>query len=68
LCRSIESKNKIKDQGSLVSDRVGIQGSLVSEGIEALSNVLQMLLPFPAQMIEQMAENFWSRLESSLFV
>jgi hypothetical protein len=40
--------------------RVRIQ----AEGIEELSNVLQMLLPFPAQMIEQMAENLWTHLET----
>jgi hypothetical protein len=52
LCRSVESKNMTK-----------VQGSLAFEGIEAISNMLQMLLPFPAQMIEQMAESLWNRLE-----
>jgi hypothetical protein len=52
LCRSVESKKKIKEKGSLSV-----------EGIEEISSVLQMLLPFPAQMIEQMAENLWNRLE-----
>ncbi len=52
LCRSVESKNMTK-----------VQELLTAEGIEEISNLLQMLLPFPAQMIEQMAETLWNQLE-----
>ncbi len=55
LCRSVESKSRL----SSVQDELLIQG----EGLDALSSLLQVLLPFPAQMIEQMAERLWNQLE-----
>ena len=79
LCRSVESKGRLSSvqdnsliQGSLAAESFGhmTTGQSVSiqgEGIEALSNLLQMLLPFPAQMIEQMAERLWDRLEVDMY-
>ncbi len=63
LCRSLESKHRVRGIEPFSNE---FQGSLASEGIEALSNVLQMLLPFPAQMIEQMSENLWNQLEDDI--
>ena len=66
LCRSIESKRRlssVQDERVRASFDIPASGvSVQGEGIEELSNLLQMLLPFPAQMIEQMAEHLWNQL------
>jgi hypothetical protein len=60
------SKHSIKEIEFSERSTNDLQESLATEGIEALSNLLQMLLPFPAQMIEQMAETLWNQLEETI--
>jgi hypothetical protein len=59
LCRSSESKFRVRG----IEPFRWSENEFQVDGVEELSNVLQMLLPFPAQMIEQMAENLWRQLE-----
>ena len=56
LCRSVESKRRLyrKQNINLSSER---------DEIDTLSHLLQMLFPFPSQMINQMAENIWMQIE-----